>query len=51
MLRIIRVLDLLSARWKKSAMDNDDSAKAEEHAEIAKGRAWCDGPPNYYKPA
>jgi tetratricopeptide (TPR) repeat protein len=26
-------------------------AEAREHAEIAKDRAWCDGPPHCYKPA
>jgi tetratricopeptide (TPR) repeat protein len=26
-------------------------AEAREHAEIAKERAWCDGPPHCYKPA
>ena len=33
------------------ALDEGDPAKAKEHAEIAKERALCDGPPHYYKPA
>jgi tetratricopeptide (TPR) repeat protein len=33
------------------ALDEGDRAKAKEHAEIAKERAWCDGPPYHYKPA
>jgi tetratricopeptide (TPR) repeat protein len=36
------------ARWE---LDMGDVGKAREHAEIAKERAWCDGPPYYYKPA
>jgi hypothetical protein len=36
------------ARW---ALDEGDAAKAREHAEMARDRAWCDGPPNCYKPA
>jgi hypothetical protein len=26
-------------------------AEAREQAEVAKERAWCDGPPHCYKPA
>ena len=33
------------------ALDADDRATVREHAEIAKERAWCDGPPHCYKPA
>jgi tetratricopeptide (TPR) repeat protein len=33
------------------ALDAGDQEKAREHAEIAKERAWCDGPPHCYKPA
>jgi tetratricopeptide (TPR) repeat protein len=33
------------------ALDNGDRDKAREEAEIAKERAWCDGPPHCYKPA
>ena len=29
----------------------DNREKAHEHAEIARERAWCDGPPHCYKPA
>ncbi len=32
-------------------LDAGDRATAREHAEIAKERAWCDGPPHCYKPA
>jgi tetratricopeptide (TPR) repeat protein len=31
--------------------DAGNHQAALEHAEIAKGRAWCDGPPHCYKPA
>ncbi len=33
------------------ALDAGDLEAAREHAEIAKERAWCDGPPHCYKPA
>jgi hypothetical protein len=33
------------------AFDAGDCAEARRHAEIAKERAWCDGPPHCYKPA
>ena len=33
------------------AFDAGDRQAAVEHAEIAKERAWCDGPPYCYKPA
>ncbi|HMG74227.1 MAG TPA: TIR domain-containing protein [Pyrinomonadaceae bacterium] len=33
------------------ALDAGDQNTAREHAKIAKVRAWCDGPPNWYKPA
>ncbi len=33
------------------ALDADNRAAARQHAEIAKERAWCDGPPHCYKPA
>ena len=33
------------------ALDAGDRAEALRHAEIAKERAWCDGPPHCYKPA
>ena len=33
------------------ALDAGDRAAARRHAEIAKERAWCDGPPHCYKPA
>ncbi|MEZ5365219.1 MAG: hypothetical protein R2748_23545 [Bryobacterales bacterium] len=33
------------------ALDGGDPAEARKHAEIAKERAYCDGPPHYYKPA
>ena len=33
------------------ALDAGDREKAREQAEIAKERAWCDGPPHCYKPA
>ena len=33
------------------ALDADNRDAARRHAEIAKERAWCDGPPHCYKPA
>ncbi len=33
------------------ALDADNRPAARQHAEIAKERAWCDGPPHCYKPA
>jgi hypothetical protein len=33
------------------ALDAGDRAEARRHAEIARERAWCDGPPHCYKPA
>ncbi|MBI3740550.1 MAG: hypothetical protein HY257_02185 [Chloroflexi bacterium] len=33
------------------ALDAGNGTAASEHAEIAKERAWCDGPPHCYKPA
>ncbi len=33
------------------ALDAGDFDEARQHAEIAKERAWCDGPPHCYKPA
>jgi hypothetical protein len=33
------------------ALDEGDRQKARKEAEIAKERAWCDGPPHCYKPA
>lgn len=33
------------------ALDADNRTAARKHAEIAKERAWCDGPPHCYKPA
>jgi tetratricopeptide (TPR) repeat protein len=33
------------------ALDAGEHEVAREHAEIAKERAWCDGPPYCYKPA
>jgi tetratricopeptide (TPR) repeat protein len=33
------------------ALDKGDHATARQHAEVAKERAWCDGPPHCYKPA
>jgi hypothetical protein len=33
------------------ALDAGDRAMARRQAEIAKDRAWCDGPPHCYKPA
>jgi len=32
-------------------VDAGDREKARKEAEIAKERAWCDGPPHCYKPA
>ncbi len=36
------------AQWELGA---GNTAEARQHAEIAKERAWCDGPPHCYKPA
>ncbi len=33
------------------ALDEGKHKAAKEHAEVAKERAWCDGPPHCYKPA
>lgn len=33
------------------ALERGDRAAAREHAETARERAWCDGPPHCYKPA
>jgi len=33
------------------ALDKGDRKEARKHAEIARERAWCDGPPHCYKPA
>jgi len=33
------------------ALDEDDREKARKEADLAKERAWCDGPPHCYKPA
>ena len=33
------------------ALEKGDRKGARKHAEIAKERAWCDGPPHCYKPA
>ena len=33
------------------ALAEGDTAAALKHAEIAKERAWCDGPPHCYKKA
>jgi hypothetical protein len=33
------------------ALDAGDRAAARREAEIARERAWCDGPPHCYKPA
>ena len=33
------------------ALEAGDRAVAREHAEVARERAWCDGPPYCYKPA
>ena len=33
------------------ALEKGDREEARRHAEIAKERAWCDGPPHCYKPA
>ena len=33
------------------ALDREDREEAQKHAEVAKERAWCDGPPHCYKPA
>ena len=36
------------AQW---ALDAGETTRAREHAEMAKTRAWCDGPPYAYNPA
>lgn len=36
------------ARWK---LDIEHLAEARHHAELARDLAWCDGPPNAYRPA
>jgi len=33
------------------ALEKGDHEEARKHAEIAKERAWCQGPPHCYKPA
>jgi len=33
------------------ALEKGDCEEARKHAEIARERAWCDGPPRCYKPA
>ena len=33
------------------ALEKGDREEARKHAEVAKERAWCDGPPHCYKPA
>jgi len=33
------------------ALEKGDREEARKHAEIARERAWCDGPPHCYKPA
>jgi hypothetical protein len=33
------------------ALDEENPVEARRHAEIARERAWCDGPPHCYKPA
>jgi tetratricopeptide (TPR) repeat protein len=33
------------------ALDKGDREEARKHTEIARKRAWCDGPPHCYKPA
>ena len=33
------------------ALDAGDQEAARQHAEVARERAWCDGPPHSYKPA
>jgi tetratricopeptide (TPR) repeat protein len=33
------------------ALDDGDKDVARQHADIARERAWCDGPPHCYKPA
>jgi tetratricopeptide (TPR) repeat protein len=32
-------------------LDAGQAAEAQRHAEVARERAWCDGPPHCYKPA
>ena len=39
------------AEGRKSLSVAEALAEAKKHAEIAKERAWCDGPPHCYKPA
>ena len=33
------------------ALDAGNRTAARQHADIARERAWCDGPPHCYKPA
>jgi hypothetical protein len=33
------------------ALEEGDLQKAQEHAETARERAWCDGPPHRYEAA
>ena len=33
------------------ALEKGDREEARKHAEVARKRAWCDGPPHCYKPA
>ena len=35
----------------QAALDEENLAEAQKHAEIGKERAWCDGRPHCYKPA
>jgi len=39
-----------TTRLRRSAVA-EAKAEAKQHAEIAKERAWCDGPPHCCKPA
>ncbi len=52
------IQNFLAEWWKQRADDSGVGAtlvvahaKAKQHAERAKERAWCDGPPHYYKVA
>ena len=40
----------IHAFFARLALDAGDRDTARQHAETAKERAWCDGPPHYYKP-
>jgi hypothetical protein len=42
---------ILSNFLARLALDAGDRAAARREAEIARERAWCDGPPHCYKPA